>query len=204
MILATASLLIQLAVPSAHALPAAAIAAADARVPASTTATSKAEPATPAAHVEKAAADGSSSASLTAASLATAGKTVEPLSTIRVPETLPAKPAPIVRVTDMPSHKSWLFLSVAQHSAAAFDAYATRQAVSKGAVEADPMMRPFAGSPAIYFAIQAGPVGLDYLARRMQRSQHSFLRRTWWLPQSASTGLFIFSGVHNLHVAGKQ
>jgi hypothetical protein len=29
------------------------------------------------------------------------------------------------------------------------------------------------------------------------------LRRFWWMPQSISAGLSIFSGVHNLHVAGK-
>jgi hypothetical protein len=92
-------------------------------------------------------------------------------------------------------------LSLAQHSAAAFDAYSTREAVSRGAVEGDPMMRPFANSPAIYAAIQVGPAVLDFVARRMQRSHNNFLRHTWWLPQSASTGLFIFSGVHDLRVA---
>jgi len=64
-------------------------------------------------------------------------------------------------------------------------------------------MRPFAQSPAIYIAIQGAPVLLDYAARRMQRSPNSFFRRTWWVPQSASTGLFLFSGVHNLHVANR-
>ena len=95
-------------------------------------------------------------------------------------------------------------LSIAEHSAAAFDAYSTRQAISSGAHETDPMMRPFANSPGIYAAIQAGPVVLDYAARRMQRSQYQLLRRTWWLPQSASTGLFLFSGVHNLNLANRH
>lgn len=90
-----------------------------------------------------------------------------------------------------------------QHSAATFDAYSTRQAVSSGAIEADPLMRPFAQSPAIYAAIQVGPAILDYAARRMQRSSNNFLRRTWWVPQSASTGLFLFSGAHNLQVANR-
>ena len=86
--------------------------------------------------------------------------------------------------------KAWLILSIAEHSAATFDAYSTRVAVSKGATEADPMMRPFAHSPAIYGAIQVGPLVLDYAARRMERSQIGLLRKTWWIPQTAATGSF--------------
>jgi hypothetical protein len=209
MILAIASMLIQMAAPCAHALPAAALAAApastDTQVVLNASASSTtSQGATPPAKAGKPASEGSGSGSLNAVSLETTTETSQSLSNIRVPDPLPAKPTPVIGVNEMPSHKSWLILSVAQHSAAAFDAYATRRAVSRGANEADPLMRPFAGSPAIYLAIQAGPVGLDYLARRMQRSQNGFIRRTWWLPQSASTGLFLFSGVHNMRVAGKQ
>jgi hypothetical protein len=206
MILAIASLLVQAAVPSAHALPAVALAA-DTQVVLTTTASSAPSGASTAgttAKGGKASPNGNGAASLTAASLDTTTQNSQSLSTIRVPEPLPAKPTPVIGVMDKSSHRNWLILSVAQHGAAAFDAYATRQAVSKGAHEADPLMRPFAGSPAIYVAVQAGPVALDYVARRMQRSQHGFFRRTWWVPQSAATGLFVFSGVHNLRVAGRQ
>jgi hypothetical protein len=141
------------------------------------------------------------SGSLTLASLDTSSQNSQSLSTIRVPEVPPAKPVPIIGAENLPSRRKWLMLSLAQHSAAAFDAYSTREAVSRGAVEGDPMMRPFANSPAIYAAIQVGPAVLDFVARRMQRSHNNFLRHTWWLPQSASTGLFIFSGVHDLRVA---
>jgi hypothetical protein len=141
--------------------------------------------------------------SLTAASLETSSQNSQSLSTIRLPELPLAKPVGIIGVENLPSRRSWLILSLAQHSAAAFDAYSTRQAVSRGAVESDPLMRPFSHSPGIYAAIQAGPVVLDFLARRMQRSHNNFLRHTWWLPQSASAGLFIFSGVHNLHLANR-
>jgi len=123
------------------------------------------------------------------------------LSTIHVPPTEPGKPVRIVSARNTGSRKTWALLSLAQHGAATFDAYATRRAVSSGATERNPLLRPFAGSPSIYAAIQVAPVGLDYLAIRMQRSQHAFLRRTWWLPQAASTGLFIFSGAHNLRLA---
>jgi hypothetical protein len=58
-----------------------------------------------------------------------------------------------------------------QHGAATFDAYTTREAVSAGAREDDPLMRPFAKSPEIYAAIQVSPTTLDYVARRMQQAQ---------------------------------
>ena len=147
--------------------------------------------------------DGSDSATLTAAKFDTSGQNSQSLSTIRVPPVQPGTPSKVIMVESTPSRRKWLFLSIAQHSAAAFDAYSTRQAISSGAHESDPMMRPFAHSPGIYAAIQAGPVVLDYTARRMQRSQNGFLRRTWWLPQSASTGLFLFSGIHNLNLANR-
>jgi hypothetical protein len=108
-----------------------------------------------------------------------------------------------VGVEEMPSRRKWIALSVAVHAAAAFDAYTTRQAIGRGAVEADPMMRPFANSPAIYAAIQVAPVLMDFAARRMQRSHNTFVRKMWWLPQTSGTAMYFFSGVHNLGVAGR-
>lgn len=104
---------------------------------------------------------------------------------------------------EAPSRKKWIALSVALHSAAAFDAYTTRQAIGRGAVEADPFMRPFAGSPAIYVAIQAAPIAMDFMARHMQRSRFSLIRKMWWVPQASGTAMYLFSGVHNLGVAGR-
>jgi len=143
-------------------------------------------------------------AKLTTASLESSTQNSQSLSTIRVPDVQPAKsPSPIL-VERYPSRKTWLLLAIAEHSAATFDAYSTRQAVSNGATEADPVLRPFAHSPGIYAAIQVAPAVLDFTARRMQRSQNNIFRRTWWLPQSAGTALFLFSGVHNLNVAGQH
>jgi len=122
------------------------------------------------------------------------------LSTIRVPDVQP-KPTGVISAERLPSRRNWLILSLAQHGAATFDAYSTRRAIASGAVEADPLMRPFANSPGIYAAIHVCPLGLDYLASRMQRSQNHLLRRTWWAPQAASTSLFLFSGAHNLRLA---
>ncbi|MGD0962388.1 MAG: hypothetical protein ABSA57_00645 [Candidatus Acidiferrales bacterium] len=124
------------------------------------------------------------------------------LSMIRVPES-DSTPARFISAESLPSRRKWIALSIAQHAAAAFDAYSTRDAISHGAVEQDPLMRPFANSSAVYAAIQACPVALDFAARHMQRSENIFLRRTWWVPQSVSAGMYLFSGVHNIHVADR-
>ncbi len=125
------------------------------------------------------------------------------LSTVHINKAATRKPEPLPAVEDVPSRRKWILLSLAQHSAAAFDAYTTRKAISRGAVEGDPVMRPFAGSPGLYAAIQICPVALDFAARRMQRAHNGFLRRMWWLPQTTSTAMFLFSGAHNLGVPGR-
>ncbi|MDE3170166.1 MAG: hypothetical protein KGL75_08485 [Acidobacteriota bacterium] len=109
----------------------------------------------------------------------------------------------VVRRDEAPSRTKWIALAVAEHGAAAFDAYTTRQAVARGAVEADPLIRPFAGSPGIYAVIQIAPLALDYAARRMQRSENPALRKMWWLPQTGGTAMYVFSGAHNLGVPGR-
>ena len=96
---------------------------------------------------------------------------------------------------------AWVGLAVAQHSAAAFDAWSTRHAISSGrARELNPMLRPFAGNSSLYAATQVAPTLLDYLGRRMMTSRHSWARHTWWLPQVLGTAASLASGVHNLGV----
>jgi hypothetical protein len=131
-------------------------------------------------------------------------KTLEAPSAILIPELQPAKPMHLIPVDTTPQRLPWMILSAVQHSAAAFDAYSTRRAITRGAIETDPLMRPFAHSPSVYAAIQLGPAMLDIVARHMQRSRNNLWRRTWWVPQSASTSVFLFSGVHNLQFAKKQ
>jgi hypothetical protein len=123
-------------------------------------------------------------------------------STVRIPE-VSTKENKFREALSRPSPNRWLALALLQHGAAAFDAYSTRQAVGHGAVEDNPMLRPFAGSPAIYAATQVAPLLFDLMARQMQRSEYPLLRRFWWMPQTLSAGLSIFSGVHNLHLVGK-
>jgi hypothetical protein len=133
-----------------------------------------------------------------------AAQDTQALSGIRIPVAASAKTSDLIGVERYPSPRKWVALSLVQHGAAAFDAYSTRDAISHGAIEADPLMRPFVNSSAIYAAIQVMPVALDYTARRMQRSPNNFIRRIWWVPQSISTASFLFPGVHNLHVAGER
>jgi hypothetical protein len=140
-------------------------------------------------------------AGMTAISL-TDRDTTQPLSSVRVPEPAPVKPVKIYTAERPRMSRSWLALAIVQHGAATFDAYSTRQAIGRGAVEDDPLMRPFAHSGAIYAAIQVGPLLLDYVARRMQHSEYPMIRRVWFVPQTASTVGFILSGAHNLNVRG--
>jgi hypothetical protein len=139
-------------------------------------------------------------ASLRPVSLTTSQNS-QTLSTIHIPDPSASRENRIERAIESPSRKQWLALAFVEHGAAAFDAYSTRQAVGHGAVEQDPLMRPFAGSPAIYAATQVGPVLFDLLARHMQHSEYRLIRRVWWMPQTLSAGISIFSGVHNLNVA---
>ena len=109
-------------------------------------------------------------------------------------------PPPAFRPTIEPTARTnrlWFTLSVAEHSSAAFDAWSTRRAISEGRAEADPMMRPFAHSAAIYGVIQVVPFGLDYVARRMHQSA-GWTRHVWWVPQSVATAAYLFSGSYNV------
>lgn len=123
---------------------------------------------------------------------------------IQLPEApVAGKPMGRIGVERLPSRRQWLALSIAQHGAAVFDAYSTRQAIAAGATEQNPLLRPFATSPAIYAATQVGPLVLDYAARRMQLSSHGFVRRMWWVPQSTGAAISICAGVHNMRVANQ-
>jgi hypothetical protein len=115
----------------------------------------------------------------------------------------PVKPikreAPVIVNT-----RNWLVLTAVQHSAATFDAWSTRNSISSGrGHELNPLMKPFAGSGAVYGAIQLAPLATDYLGRRLMRSNHSTLRKLWWVPQAAGSVGFMLSGVNNVRVAAR-
>lgn len=109
--------------------------------------------------------------------------------------------APTMRPELAPAQRrAWFVLGIAQHGAAFFDAYTTREAMTHHR-ELDPLMRPFAHSAAVYPAMQIAPLGLDWLGGRLATSRHRWLRRIWWLPQAAATAGFVWSGTHNLHLS---
>src|SRR5580692_9914290 len=97
--------------------------------------------------------------------------------------------------------KVWYALTFASSGAAAFDAWSTRRAISGGyGTESNPLLAPFSHSGALYAATQVSPVVMDYIGRKMMTSQYPLLRKMWWLPQSAGTGMSLFAGVHNVGV----
>jgi hypothetical protein len=99
--------------------------------------------------------------------------------------------------------RAWLLLGLAEHGAAFFDARTTRDAMTHYR-ELDPLMRPFAHSAALYPVMQIAPAGLDWLAIRLAASRHRWLRRIWWLPQTAAAAGFVWSGVHNFRLPGSS
>jgi hypothetical protein len=95
----------------------------------------------------------------------------------------------------------WYGLAVAGHSGAAFDAWSTKRAVSGGyGQESNPLLRPFAGSNAIYAATQVSPAVMDFIGKRMMVSQNKWVRKMWWVPQVAGASFSFTSGAHNVGV----
>ncbi len=93
----------------------------------------------------------------------------------------------------------WKGLVLASSSAATFDAWSTRRAITNyGATELNPLLRPFAGNASLYAAIQVGPALMDFAGKKMMYSKHAWVRRVWWVPQTASYVSSILCGAHNL------
>lgn len=109
----------------------------------------------------------------------------------------PGRIAPRVKLTPR-KRQAWIALALVEHGAAFFDAYTTREAIGKGYREGNPLFAPFARSAAIYPAMQITHLGVDWLALRLATSRHSWVRRLWWLPQTAATAGSVWAGVHNL------
>lgn len=138
-----------------------------------------------------------------AASAVHASYSSQSFSTIHIPEANAIKPIQGISAETLPSRRKWLALSLVSSGAAEFDAYSTRRSIAAGNVEADPTMKPFAGSPAIYAAIQASPVVADFIAYKMQRSRNAFIRHLWFVPQTTGTAMSLFAGAHNMSIASR-
>jgi hypothetical protein len=111
---------------------------------------------------------------------------------------MPVRPA-AVGIQETPrERKVWYALAAAGHAGAAFDAWSTRRAITAGVgTEGNPLLRPFAHSGVLYVATQASPLLMDYLGKRMMTSQHRWVRKMWWLPQTAGAGMSFAAGAHN-------
>jgi hypothetical protein len=97
--------------------------------------------------------------------------------------------------------KMWFVLGAMEHGTVTFDAWSTRRNIVEGGMyEADPIMRPFANSSAMYAAVQVAPVLFDFLSKQMMHNSHEWVRRSWWVPQTASTVASMLSGVHNVAI----
>jgi hypothetical protein len=115
----------------------------------------------------------------------------------------PGKPMTVsvseLRAENRRKELTWKGLIIASSGAATFDALSTRYAIAtKGAVELNPLLRPFAGNASLFAAIQVGPALMDFAGKKMMYSRHMWVRRMWWVPQSASFVSSIFCGAHNL------
>ncbi len=123
---------------------------------------------------------------------------VEPIAPAR-----PFSNAPIKQTVERPAptprqQKLWYTFIAVGHSAAAFDAWSTRSAISQNyGTESDPFLRPFSHSNALYAATQVSPAVMDYLGRRMLTSNRPMLHRFWWIPQVAGAGFSFSAGMHN-------
>jgi len=115
----------------------------------------------------------------------------------------PGKPMKVsveqLRAENRRKQMMWRGLMIASSGAATFDAWSTRRAITNsGAVEMNPLLRPFAGNASLYAAIQVGPLLMDYAGKKMMYSRNSWVRHMWWVPQSASFVSSIFCGAHNV------
>jgi hypothetical protein len=156
----------------------------------------------PAVVSDSAAKDSTLVASLPSAPAPKANADPEPLAPSSAAQPFrPVKPV-FTRPSETPrQRKIWYGLALAGHSGAAFDAWTTYRAVSGGyGREANPFMRPFANSRAIYAATQVSPAFMDLLGKRMMVSQHGWVRKVWWLPQAAGASMSFASGAHNVGV----
>ncbi|MBZ5628697.1 MAG: hypothetical protein LAO06_07505 [Acidobacteriia bacterium] len=112
---------------------------------------------------------------------------------------VPIRPVKLSTPSPAGSKRVWLALTIAQHSAATFDAWTTRRNVSSGNYhENNPFLRPFAGNNSLYVVMQITPTVFDLVGQRMRHSNRPWLRRIWWVPQAAQTATHLTLGARNL------
>ena len=128
--------------------------------------------------------------------------TMKPPVTTTAAIAVVSRPAPAAAKVSQNETRTWRGLVLASHSAAFFDAWSTNHAISEGrGYERNPLMKPFAGNGSMYAMTQVAPTGLDFLSHHMLHSSNGFMRKMWWLPQTAFTAGSVWVGMRNMHVA---
>jgi hypothetical protein len=95
-----------------------------------------------------------------------------------------------------------VLLGAAQTAALISDGVTTRQYLQRGYVEVDPLTRAFLGRKPTWGRM--APLGAVqvvagmWLAERMSKSQHVWIKRFWWLPQAIGIAGNIAASAHNL------
>ena len=94
-----------------------------------------------------------------------------------------------------------LLLGAVQTGALISDGVTTRQYLHRGYVEVDPLTRAFLGRTPTWSRM--APLGTVqviagmWLAERMSKSQHVWVRRLWWLPQMVGITGNVAASAHN-------
>jgi hypothetical protein len=95
-----------------------------------------------------------------------------------------------------------VLLGAIQTAALISDGVTTRQYLHRGYVEVDPLTRAFLGRTPTWGRM--APLGAVqvvagmWLAERMAKSQHVWVRRFWWLPQTIGIAGNIAASAHNV------
>jgi hypothetical protein len=95
-----------------------------------------------------------------------------------------------------------VLLGAAQTGALISDGVTTRQYLQRGYVEVDPLTRALLGRTPTWGRM--APLGAVqvlagmWLAERMAKSQHVWVRRLWWLPQTIGIAGNIAASAHNV------
>jgi hypothetical protein len=114
-------------------------------------------------------------------------------------DVLPDKPTPHANFVVRPFHdKQILVLAGIDAGLAAWDDVATRRELDAGGYERNPLIRPFVHNSGTLAAETVGEVWLAaFVADRMKRSHHAYLRKTWWLPQILEASARLYGGINN-------
>lgn len=114
-------------------------------------------------------------------------------------DVLPDKPAPRGNFLTRPFYdKRVAIFAEVDAGATAWDDIASRKVIGRGGYERNPFMRPFVHNSGTLAAESVAEVWLAaFVAERMKRSQHTVLRKTWWLPEVLHTAARLYGGISN-------